>query len=169
MTPLVLSYALYAAAIGLVVIGAVGMAVSRHGFRVVLALVIAESGANLLLVLAGFRWDALAPILDGAAGPMVDPVPQAMVLTAIVIGVGVQALALSLLIRVYRAYGTLDMAEIRRRMRADINHAAGLGPETGGDAPEGERPLVRSSASGLAPAQRSTQRPTQRPTQRGDA
>ena len=51
MTPLVLSYALYAAAIGLVVIGAVGMAVSRHGFQMILTLIITKSKTNLLLIL----------------------------------------------------------------------------------------------------------------------
>ena len=70
----------------------------------------------LLLVLAGFRWDAVAPILTGemSAQAMVDPVPQAMVLTAIVIGVGVQALALSLVVRIHQRYATLDMREARR-------------------------------------------------------
>jgi len=45
--------------------------------------------------------------------PVVDPVPQALVLTAIVIGVGVLALALALAIQVYRHYGTLDVAKIK--------------------------------------------------------
>ena len=76
-------------AIGLCVIGITGIVLSRHLFRMVLALAIAEAGANLLLILAGYRWDAVAPIFTGTAGgqAMVDPVPQAMVLTAIVIGV----------------------------------------------------------------------------------
>ena len=72
-------------AIGLCVIGIGGIVLSRNLFRMVLALAIAEAGANLMLVLAGYRWDAVAPILDPAAAApssMVDPVPQAMVLTA---------------------------------------------------------------------------------------
>jgi multicomponent Na+:H+ antiporter subunit C len=44
---------------------------------------------------------------------MVDPVPQALVLTAIVIGVSVVALALSVAIRLYEHYGTLDLCNIR--------------------------------------------------------
>jgi len=40
-------------------------------------------------------------------------VPQALVLTAIVIGVGVLALALALAIQVYRHYGTLDVRKIK--------------------------------------------------------
>ena len=46
---------------------------------------------------------------------MGDPVPQALVLTAIVIGVAVLALALSLTIRVYRLFGTLNMRKINEQ------------------------------------------------------
>lgn len=134
---------LYVAAFGLLAIGAAGLVLSTNLLRMILALVIAEAGANLLLVLAGYRWDALAPILAGQApgAPMVDPVPQAMVLTAIVIGVGVQALALSMAIRIYRAYGTLDLSEARRRMEADIAEAGGTALPGSQEEPAGERPL----------------------------
>ena len=128
--------------IGLVAIGAVGMAVSRHLLRLVLALAIAEAGANLLLVLAGYRWDAVAPILigTGVTQPMVDPLPQALVLTAIVIGVGVQALAVALLIRVKEAYGTLDIRELKTRVENDICSAAGITPPESANAPGSRQP-----------------------------
>ena len=45
---------------------------------------------------------------------MVDPLPQALVLTSIVIDVGVLALALALAIRVHEAFGTLDTREVQR-------------------------------------------------------
>lgn len=131
---------LYAGAIGLIVIGIAGLVISKNLYRILLALVIAEAGANMMLVLAGFRFDAIAPIITGAfaAGqsvPMVDPVPQAMVLTAIVIGVGVQALALSLIMLVYRHYGTLDMREISRRLDRDIANNAGVSPSSSEEEP----------------------------------
>jgi hypothetical protein len=63
-----------------------------------------------------------------------------MVLTAIVIGVGIQALALALAIRLYQGYKTLDLRTIHRRMAADIDRATGVGPLTSGDAPAGGRP-----------------------------
>lgn len=135
---------LFSGAIGLCVIGVAGMVLSNNLFRMVLALAIAEAGANLLLVLAGYRWDAVAPIvLDAAAPlqPMVDPVPQAMVLTAIVIGVGVQALALALVIQVQRRYGTLDMRVARRRMLDELDRSAGVSPDNSQERPAGERPL----------------------------
>jgi multisubunit Na+/H+ antiporter MnhC subunit len=128
---------LYTGAIGLLAIGAAGLVISNHLFRMLLALVIAEAGANLLIVLAGFRGEAVAPILgiSGVAAPMVDPVPQVLVLTAIVIGVGVQALAVGVLLKAYRAYGTLDLRELRRRMELDIASAAGVEPPVSQHAP----------------------------------
>lgn len=114
---------LFSGALGLLVIGLGGMLLSKHAYRVLLALVIAEAGANLMLVIAGYRWDAIAPILTGnmQLQSMVDPVPQAMVLTAIVIGVGVQALALTMIIRIKKSYGTLNMVEIKKLMERDFD------------------------------------------------
>jgi multicomponent Na+:H+ antiporter subunit C len=142
MNPPDLITILIAGGIGLVAIGAVGMAVSHHLLRLVLALGIAEAGANLLMVLAGYRWDAVAPILTGASAsrPMVDPVPQALVLTAIVIGVGVQALAVALLIRVKQAYGTLDIRELKTRVEQEICGAAGIVPPESANKPGSSQP-----------------------------
>jgi len=135
--------ALLGCAIGLIGIGFAGLVLGRNLFRIVLALSIAEAGANLLLILVGFRYGGIAPILEPGrtVANMVDPVPQAMVLTAIVIGVGVQALALALAIRARNAYGTLDMRLLRERMESDIDRAAGTTPDTSRQAPAGTRPL----------------------------
>ena len=134
---------LYVTALGLVIIGLAGLVLARHLFRMVLALVIAEAGANLMLVLSGYRWDAAAPILTtlGEQPLMVDPVPQAMVLTAIVIGVGIQALAVSILIRIRQRYATLDRSEVAERMDAEIAAGAGISRDVSQESPLGARPL----------------------------
>jgi multicomponent Na+:H+ antiporter subunit C len=134
---------LYTTAMGLITIGLAGLVLSRHLFRMVLALVIAESGANLMLVLAGYRWDAVAPILTTLGTPprMVDPVPQAMVLTAIVIGVGVQALAVSILIRIRQRFATLERGEVAECMDAEIAATAGTPRDVSQEGPLGKRPL----------------------------
>lgn len=119
---------LYSGAIGLFLIGFYAMVAERHLIRNILGLALVESGVNLLLVAVGFRDGAAAPILKAgqAMGAMVDPLPQALVLTAIVIGFGVLALALALVVRVYQAYGTLDAREVAQLMRAQ--NAAGRLP-----------------------------------------
>jgi multisubunit Na+/H+ antiporter MnhC subunit len=134
---------LYVCAIGLLAIGAVGLVAANNLFRMVLALVLAEAGVNLLLILAGYRGDATAPILGFGPGAavMVDPIPQALVLTAIVIGVGVQALAVSVLVRVYRSYRTLDVRELKRRLELGIAAENGIDAPGSSEEPEGGRPL----------------------------
>jgi len=111
----VLGYVIYGGAAGLIIIGLYAMVMKRHLIRVLLGLSLLEAGVNLSLVAAGFRPDAVAPIFSGnavAGLTMVDPVPQALILTAIVIGVGVLALALAMTIKVQRAYDTLDTRQL---------------------------------------------------------
>ena len=82
-----------------------------------------ESGVNLFLITLGYRGGGIAPIFTNlppgtspadVPGKMVLPVPQALTLTSIVIGVAVLALILSFIINIYRHYGTLDSGKVRR-------------------------------------------------------
>jgi multisubunit Na+/H+ antiporter MnhC subunit len=129
---------LYVAAFGLILIGSAGIVLSSHLVRIIFGIALLEAGANLLLLLATYREGAAAPIIVDGRVPltMADPVPQALVLTAIVIGVGILALALSLALRVQRAYGTLDMREVRRRLEQDIADEAGIDMPSSADAPQ---------------------------------
>ncbi len=109
----------YCGAIGLILLGIFAMVMYHHLIRIIFGLVLLEAGVNLFLITIGFRANAVAPILVGGQMPtvaMVDPIPQALVLTAIVIGVGVQALALALVIKTYKAYGTLDTKQLSQRL-----------------------------------------------------
>ncbi|HEC84482.1 MAG: Na+/H+ antiporter subunit C [Candidatus Parabeggiatoa sp. nov. 2] len=108
----------YCGAIGLILLGIFAMTMYQHLIRIILGLMLLEAGVNLFLITVGFRANAVAPILVEAqtSAAMVDPIPQALVLTAIVIGVGVQALALALVIKTYKAYGTLDTKELAQKI-----------------------------------------------------
>jgi multicomponent Na+:H+ antiporter subunit C len=108
----------YCGAIGLILLGIFAMVMYRHLIRIILGLMLLEAGVNLFLITVGFRANAVAPILveSQTAAAMVDPIPQALVLTAIVIGVGVQALALALVVKAYKAYGTLDTKELAQKI-----------------------------------------------------
>ena len=74
--------------------------------------------AFLLIVYAGFNPGGTAPIFNIAElnrdSFFVDPIPQALTLTSIVIGACMTAMTLSLIIRIREQYGTLDPGEIRR-------------------------------------------------------
>ena len=77
---------------------------------------IMETGVNVLLISVGYVSGKSAPILSEGITPdkAVDPIPQALVLTAIVIGVATTAMALSVVINLYEKYKTLNVEEIRR-------------------------------------------------------
>jgi multicomponent Na+:H+ antiporter subunit C len=112
------SYIYYIASFGLVFIGLYILLTKRNLIKMIIGLSIMDTGVNLLLITIGYVKKGTAPIFsEPALNPetMVDPVPQALVLTAIVISVAVLALALSLAIRLYQHYGTLDMKKIREQ------------------------------------------------------
>ena len=72
--------------------------------------------ANLLIFTIAGLTRARPPILTGAAGDfagLADPVPQALILTAIVIGFAVQAFAVVLVHRVIQVVGTDDLDEMK--------------------------------------------------------
>jgi len=103
----------------LMLIGFWGMLTQKNMIKIVLALAIVETGLQLVMVAFGFIKGRTAPILDstelvkGAADMIVDPVPQALVLTAIVIGVAVNALMLTFVIRLYQKKKTLSITEYK--------------------------------------------------------
>ncbi len=110
-------YMYYIGAFGLIFIGLYIILVKHNLIRIIMGLNIVDTGVNLFLISIGYVKGGTAPIFSRPgikAGSMVDPVPQALVLTAIVIGVAVLALALSLAIRLYQHYKTLDLRKIRR-------------------------------------------------------
>ena len=110
------NYIYYIGAFGLVLIGLYILLTKHNLIKMIIGLSIMDTGVNLLLICFGYKSEGTAPIFSKPGlnpETMVDPVPQALVLTAIVIGVAVLAMALSLAIRLYQHYGTLDMRKIK--------------------------------------------------------
>jgi len=106
---------LYIMAIVLFCIGLYGVLVKRNLIKMVIGLMIMEYAINLLFALIGFRDNGTAPIVsEGLTQPFVDPLPQALVLTAIVIGLGTTALLVSFAVRIYEKYDTFDVRKIRK-------------------------------------------------------
>lgn len=98
----------------LFITGLIGMVARKNLIKKVYALAIMNSSIVLLFVLEGSRIGERAPILGGPPGAFVDPIPHALMLTAIVVGVCVSALALSLAYSLYRSYGTLDADTLKK-------------------------------------------------------
>ena len=107
----------YVTSVLVILIGIYAVLVKKNLIKIVIGLSIVDSGVNLLLISIGYVKNGTAPIFsrpDLTASQMVDPVPQALVLTAIVIGLGVTAVALALVIRLYDRHKTLNINKIRK-------------------------------------------------------
>ena len=104
-------------AILLFLIGLYGILVKRNLIKIVIGLMIMEYAINLFFALVGYREGGTAPILSEGFTEnviFVDPLPQALVLTAIVIGLGTTALLVSFAVRIYEKYDTFDVRKIRK-------------------------------------------------------
>ncbi|MGD2019770.1 MAG: cation:proton antiporter subunit C [Thiohalocapsa sp.] len=101
----------------LILIGLYGALTNRNILRMIVAFTVANTGVNLVMVAIGYLHGRTAPILneavpvEQAAARIIDPLPQALVLTAIVIGVGVTALMLAYAYRLYETKRTLDISQ----------------------------------------------------------
>jgi multicomponent Na+:H+ antiporter subunit C len=116
----------YALCFLLFIIGLLCAVVKKNMVKIIIGIAIMEYAVNLFLIMLGFRSGGVAPIIDktnvNAEGAItqqfiatsVDPLPQALVLTSIVIGLGTLALMVSICIRTYEKYGTFDITRIRR-------------------------------------------------------
>ena len=99
----------------LFLVGLYGIITRRNLIKIVISLSIMEFSVFLLLILIGYIDGGLAPIVpkDVPSPTYVDPLPQAMVLTAIVIGLATTAMLMAIAIRLYSKYNTFDIREIK--------------------------------------------------------
>ena len=92
----------------------------RNLIKIIMGIIIMEHAVNAFFILIGYRISGEAPILEEGTSvtefvnSAVDPLPQALVITSIVIGLGVVALMVALAVRLYQHYGTFDINEIRK-------------------------------------------------------
>lgn len=104
----------------MLLIGLYAIVARRNLIKIAIGVAITEYAVNLFLILLGYRARGVPPILgkgmdlEKFAKSSVDPLPQALTVTSIVIGLGVMALLVALVLRLYEKYGTLDESEIRR-------------------------------------------------------
>ena len=98
-----------------ILIGLYGLSTSKNVIKSIFSVTIIESGVILLFLNFGNLDGGSIPIVNGNTLTIVDPLPQALMITTIVIGSTVTALALMLSIKLFHQYGTLDWAIILRR------------------------------------------------------
>jgi multicomponent Na+:H+ antiporter subunit C len=104
----------YIGAFILFTIGLYTLLTHSNLLKKVIGINIMETSIFLFFVSIGYIKGANAPIIDLTNGNItyINPLPSAMILTGIVVGVSVTAFALSLIVKIHQAYGTLELDEI---------------------------------------------------------
>ncbi len=109
----------YIGAFGLFLIGFLIILTQRNIFKIVIGISIAETGVHLFLITVGYIKNGLAPIIYDLdinklnSIKFVDPVPQALILTSIVIGVATLGLGLAFIVNIVKHYKTEDINKIK--------------------------------------------------------
>jgi multicomponent Na+:H+ antiporter subunit C len=109
-----ITYAGFAVAAWLFLIGLYGIISSRHLVHLCLSLTVVQASTYVLLAVIGYRPGLPAPVfIDMPAGsPAVDPVIQALMLTDVVVEATVMALLLSITVRVHRRTNSTDPDDV---------------------------------------------------------
>ena len=141
---------LLALTIGALVAAAVYLMLARNVLRFIFGLILLSNAANLTIFLSGRLTPAVPPLIeegaDAAAPGVANALPQALVLTAIVIGFGLFAFALMLVFRAYQTMGTLDGDRMRLaepEPGTQTEHPAGPAPAAAGASADAESGLAR--------------------------
>jgi len=102
------AYVVYALLVG---IGLFVLVDDDNLVKKIVGLNLFQTGVFLFFITAAYHVDGRAPLLAGD-GPYTNPLPHVLILTAIVVGVSVTAVALALVVRLYDEYGTVSESEI---------------------------------------------------------
>jgi multisubunit Na+/H+ antiporter MnhC subunit len=117
MTSLPISVIVLCSGLGLILIGLWGILTQRNLIRMIIGFSLLDTGIHMTMVSIGYVTGGTAPIIDAAvpaaeaASRVVDPLPSALVLTAIVIGLGVTAVMLAFAVRIHQEKKTLNIDE----------------------------------------------------------
>lgn len=109
MTPVIIGTCLT------ILVGLYGLATSKQIVKTILCLNIIQTAVVLLFIAMASQTGNTAPIVSLGQGDMVDPLPQAMMITVIVIGASVTALSLFMSGKIFHYYGSLNWRDIFRR------------------------------------------------------
>ncbi len=107
----------------LMLVGIYGMMAKQNLLKKLMGMNILQVGVILFFLSYSPKLGGTIPVLDpsrgdpGSAADYANPLPQALMLTAIVVSVATTGVALALLVRIWRRYGSLEEDEILERMR----------------------------------------------------
>lgn len=91
-----------------ILVGIFGVATSKNIIKSVFNVTIIEAGTILLFLNLASYEGGVVPILNGIGIDVVDPLPQALMITTIVIGSTITSLALMLCIKIFHHFGSIE-------------------------------------------------------------
>jgi len=103
--------------LALLLIGIWGMLTRKNIIRMIIGFSLMDTGIHIVMVSIGYLSGGTAPIINGAVERatalthVVDPIPSALVLTAIVIGLGITAVMLAFAVRIHASKGSLSIKD----------------------------------------------------------
>lgn len=110
----------YILCFGLFLVGVYGLLTKKNLIKIIISMNLIGYAVNLFFILVAYRHDGIAPVLETGkaisnhAYNMVDPLPQGLVATAIIIDLALTVLLASLALGIYAKYKTFDITKIRR-------------------------------------------------------
>ena len=108
MIDLLATHNVYVAAVFLLGIGLYAVVASPNLVKKIIGMNIFQVGIFLFFVTSGYVEGSGPPVVGHGAGPVSSPLPHVLILTAIVVGVSLTAVALALVVRIYAGYGSLE-------------------------------------------------------------
>jgi multicomponent Na+:H+ antiporter subunit C len=111
----------YVCTVLLMLIGLYGMLGKQNLVKKLIGLNVFQTAIILFFIVQAYKTSASVPIWDARLGAVaaayVNPIPHGLMLTAIVVSVAITGVALALLIRIHRNFGTLDEPELLDAMK----------------------------------------------------
>ena len=91
--------------------------ITHHNYvKKLVGLYIVQTSVIFFLVATGFKEGATVPVITGGNDDYVNPLPQVLTLTAIVVQIATLGVSLGLVSRIYRKFGSLDEDEVLEKL-----------------------------------------------------
>ncbi len=100
-------------------VGLYGVVSRRNIIKSVISIIVMETAIILFFLTIHFQEGSVPPIGENLSGAVADPLPQALMITTIVIGIAITAVALVMANSVYHKYGTSNWRELMIKRRED--------------------------------------------------
>ncbi|MCT4542684.1 MAG: cation:proton antiporter subunit C [Vallitalea sp.] len=106
--------------IALFFIGMYGLIARRNIIKTIISIGIIQSGIILFFLTINFSRNSIPPIGQNLGKATSDPLPQALMITAIVIGISIIAVSLTMFITLYHRYGTTNWNKATKKRGENI-------------------------------------------------